>query len=141
MPSFPDVNVWLALAAADHGHHAQAVHWLDTCRDPVIAFCRVTQAGLLRLLTNRGVMGGYPLTADGAWKVADTFLADSRITLLAEPLDIEERWRLATHKRAAGSSFWTDAYLAAFAVSAGATLVTFDRGFTRYADLRLKLLR
>ena len=72
MPSFPDVNVWLALAAADHGHHAQAVHWLDTCSDPVIAFCRVTQAGLLRLLTNRGVMGGYPLTADGAWKVADT---------------------------------------------------------------------
>ncbi len=35
---------------------------------------------------------------------------------------------------------WTDAYLAAFAIGHSYTLVSFDRGFGRWRDLRFQLL-
>ena len=35
---------------------------------------------------------------------------------------------------------WTDAYLAAFAQQANLRMVTFDKGFARYADLVLLTL-
>jgi predicted nucleic acid-binding protein len=38
------------------------------------------------------------------------------------------------------ANFWTDAYLAAFARSAGLRLVTFDRGFARFSGLEVLLL-
>lgn len=39
-----------------------------------------------------------------------------------------------------GPSSWTDAYLAAFARTHSCLLVTFDNGFARWAELKLKLL-
>lgn len=41
---------------------------------------------------------------------------------------------------AASPKLWMDAYLAAFARSAGYTLVTTDAAFTQFADLDLRLL-
>lgn len=52
-----DVNVWIALAAAGHVHHSIALAWFEEPQTSQILFCRITQMGLLRLLTNRKVMG------------------------------------------------------------------------------------
>ncbi len=52
----PDVNVWIAIAADRHEHHATARQWFDSVSAPV-CFCRVTQMAFLRLLTNPKVMG------------------------------------------------------------------------------------
>ena len=35
---------------------------------------------------------------------------------------------------------WNDAYLAAFARTAGLTLITFDRGFAQFTDLTAAIL-
>ena len=77
--SLPDVNVWLALAAEGHIHHAPAMEWFSTQPDDSVAFCRVTQMGLLRLLTNSNAMGRGPRTLAKAWEVYEQMRFDRRI--------------------------------------------------------------
>ena len=136
-----DVNVWVALAVGEHVHHAAAEEWLDQVTTERIAFCRVVQMGLLRLLTNPHVMGKDICSAASAWAVLDSFAADSRVVFAVEPDGLVQAWRETARDTHSGVNFWTDAYLAAFAAAAGYTLVTFDRGFTRYKDIKLELLR
>jgi predicted nucleic acid-binding protein len=57
--SLPDVNIWIALAAEDHVHHVPARDWFAAQPAASVAFCRITQMGLLRLLTN-STSGGPP---------------------------------------------------------------------------------
>jgi uncharacterized protein len=140
MTCLPDVNVWLALTVAEHVHHAAATQWFETPEHEQIAFCRVTQMGFLRLLTNPRVMADAALAPERAWNLLDTLLRDSRIFFSAEPLDLETFFRDSTRRRQRGVNFWTDAYLSAFASAAGFTLVTFDTGYARYKDIRLRLL-
>ena len=45
----PDLNVWLALASADHSHHQQAVHYWEQQAAERVLFCTVTALGLVRL--------------------------------------------------------------------------------------------
>ena len=51
-----DVNGWLAAVWARHRHHATAKQWVDNEEDD-LAFCRVTEMSLLRLVTNPAVLG------------------------------------------------------------------------------------
>jgi hypothetical protein len=140
MICLPDVNVWVALAVAEHVHHRTAKLWFDSIQNDSIVFCRVTQMGFLRLLTNPRVMAEDALTPSRAWRARVAFYEDSRILFAPEPPGLEPSWRALTRPRAPGANFWTDAYLAAFASAAGHTLVTFDRGFPRFDKLKLRLL-
>jgi predicted nucleic acid-binding protein len=66
--SCPDVNVRLALLTVDHVHHTAAKRWWEQDTSRVIVFCRLTQMGVLRLLTTSAVMNGKPLSMNGDWK-------------------------------------------------------------------------
>jgi predicted nucleic acid-binding protein len=46
--SFPDIHVWLALAAPEHVHAATARRWWEQ-ETGMIAFSRLTQLGFLLL--------------------------------------------------------------------------------------------
>ena len=59
--NFPDINVWLAVAAPEHVHSGIAKSWWEQ-ETGFIAFCRLTQLGFLRLMTTAAVMDGKPLT-------------------------------------------------------------------------------
>jgi hypothetical protein len=124
--SFPDVNVWLALALEHHVHRPQAKAWWQT-NDGPIAFTRLTQIGLLRLLTTSAAMDGKPLGMDEAWRVHDGLFTDDRVALVPEPADIETPFREYASGRVASPKLWADAWLLAVARSSGGTLVTFDR--------------
>jgi uncharacterized protein len=123
---FPDVNLWLALASRRHTHHPLARRWLETVESADLAFCRFTQLGLLRLLTTAAVMGPDVLSQRQAWHAYDG-LAIARVLFLEEPPSIEERFRQLTRHATSSPKEWADAYLAAFASEAGATLATFDK--------------
>lgn len=140
-----DANVWLALTLSGHVHHDATRTWLDTVDEPgSVAFCRPTQQALLRLLTTAAVLrpyGNEPLTNVQAWQVYDALATDDRIVLrVGEPPGVDPVWRSLTDHSASSPKLWMDAYLAAYAICAGHTLVTTDRGFTRVADLDLLLL-
>jgi toxin-antitoxin system PIN domain toxin len=121
----PDVNVWIALAVAEHVHHKVAQRWLDTSEGSVV-FCRVTQIGLLRILTNQHALGSDAFSPAHAWAAFDAFLENVRISFSEEPAGLDHLWGASTTPQRPGSNWWTDAYLASFAAAAGFTLVTFD---------------
>lgn len=138
-----DVNVWLATLVQQHPHHQRAINWWRRKVLPdgqEVLFCRVTQLGLLRLLSNETVMGASRRTPREAWRDYDRLLAQGPIGYLHEPDDVDQVLRSHTLDESASASLWADAYLAAFACAADVRLATFDRGFSRFSGLRLQLL-
>lgn len=109
--------------------------------DGRVAFCRLTQLGLLRLLTNVRVMGAQGKTIAEVWFLFEQVLLRRQVLFAPEPEGTETL--LAEHCQLGGSpqKFWTDGYLAAFARAGQLGLVTFDRDFERYPNLDLTLLR
>jgi len=138
--SLPDVNIWIALAAEGHVHHVPARDWFTAQPDASVAFCRITQMGLLRLLTNSKVMGRAPRTVLQAWETFEQLRADRRLVYATEPDRIDSAWRQLMTQAGIGPSSWTDAYLAAFAEARSYSLATFDTGFGRWPALKLTLL-
>ena len=142
----PDVNVWLGLQNAQHPHHAGAKRYWDeggegdTAPAQRILFCRITMLGLLRLSTNKVVMGGSPYTVQQTWAAWQAVADLPEVAFLAEPAGIDAMFRSLTIQPRFRASDWTDAYLAAFAKLAGLRLVTFDKGFAQYAGLGLLTL-
>ncbi|HWG22021.1 MAG TPA: TA system VapC family ribonuclease toxin [Terracidiphilus sp.] len=125
----PDVNVWVAFTSDQHVHHSAAKGWFQSLGAEQIAFCRIAELGFLRLLTNSRVMGEDVLDPIHAWRVYDDLRSDPQIIFLPEQAGFSEYWRQVGDQIAGGPNAWTDAYLAAFAAHAGATVVTFDRRF------------
>ena len=126
---FPDINVWVALTYEGHAHHQTAATWFATLeQDLSLVFCRLTQLGLLRLLTTEVVMGDEVLTQPQAWAAYDQWHQDPRVEFADEPPEIEARFRALTRLRQPATKDWADSYLAAFASIGQLTLVTFDRG-------------
>lgn len=120
--------MWLAATHEIHPHHAAARAWIDSLDEDVfLYFCRFTQLGLLRLLTNRAAMGPDVLTQSQAWKAFDALVADPRNRLMDEPAGLEPVFRRQTSSHQSATKQWADGYLAAFASVAGLRLVTFDR--------------
>lgn len=88
MSYFPDVNIWIAIAAAGHLHHRTAKEWFDSIDDPIV-FSRVTQMGFLRLLTNPKVMGGEVLSPEHAWVLA-AFASTANLNLVTFDRDFRK---------------------------------------------------
>ena len=124
----PDINVWIALASDRHVHHEEAKKWFAEIEPGGAAFCRVTQMGFLRLITNRHVMGADVVTQKEAWQVYQNLSKDQRVTFLREPSGIEDGWRRLTQGGTAATNTWTDAYLCAFASIRNLQIVSFDSG-------------
>lgn len=122
------------MASERHIHNASAMAWFADIDAEEAAFCRTTQAGLLRLLTNGRVMGVDVLTPLGAWEVYDRFARDVRVRFVFEPSGMEEAWRQSTKYSQPATNLWTDAYLQAFARLKGLHVVSFDRGFRRFGE-------
>jgi uncharacterized protein len=122
------VNVWLALAHEIHPHHQTARAWGESLQsDAALSFCRFTQLGLLRLLTNESAMGPDVLTQAKAWAVYDAFSTTARARFLDEPDGLDPIFRKQTNRNEVSTKQWADGYLAAFSLAASLALVTFDR--------------
>lgn len=135
----PDLNVWLALAVAEHPHHAAAANYWREAAARKVWFCRVTMLGLVRLLAQPRLMGKAVMTLRQAFETYGRFAALPEVGLQPEPAECEATLRRLL-RADTPARLWTDTYLAAFAASGGLRLVTFDRDFARYSDLaRLQL--
>ena len=130
-----DINVWLALSWGQHPHRPAAHKWLSGLSKTSVRllFCRITQLELLRLLTNEMVMGQSVFSIEAALSVYDRWLEDPRVELVAEPQGMEQSFRHATAGSAKKSAtkLIMDGYLAGFAGSERATLVTLDKALSQ----------
>ena len=106
-------------------------------------FCRSTQQSFLRLVTTRAVLAPYgipPLSNKAAWSAYEGFLADERISWVAEPRGLDSYWKKWAGGSKASPKLWMDAYLAAFAMAGGYQLVTTDHAFKQFKGLDLLVL-
>ena len=137
---FPDINVWVALSYDRHVHHIIARRWFESLAPLArLFFCRLTQLGLLRLLTAAAVMGPDQVRSQQeAWNTYDRWLQNERIAFLEEPAALETQFRALTRSPHATPKDWADSYLSAFAETSGLRLVTFDRALgSKLRDLVL----
>ena len=118
--------MWLAAVWGRHAHHPVAADWMNRQADDLL-FCRVTQMGLLRLLSNPAIMGEDAIDRSAAWRIFDQLWADERVLWADEPDDLDAVWRAISARDDQSHKLWTDDYLAAFAQTSGATLATLDR--------------
>jgi toxin-antitoxin system PIN domain toxin len=130
----PDVNIWIALTSNRHIHHPIAIGWFRGVDADTIAFCRITELGFLRLLTNAHVMGKDVLSPAQAWRTYDAWRTDDRVVFLSERVTFSEQWRRRGNQITGGVNAWTDAYLATFAEHMDATVVTLDRRFSQFGE-------
>ena len=138
-----DTNVWLALSFARHPCHAAAaaVFSVADSAQPA-AFCRATQQSYLRLLTTPAIQttcGSALITNEAAWAKSQELLALPQVIWLGETAGLEAAWKRSASLPSASPKVWMDAYLAAFAITAGMEFVTADRDFSRFEKDGLKL--
>lgn len=137
----PDVNLWLAFTDPNHSQHAAARHYWDESRVDPIVFCRITMLGLLRLATSTAVMQGKPFSHREIWGIYHTYLGMPIVRLLPEPAEIDSVFSTLSLTPDFPHRLWTDAYLAAFALTSGCRLVSFDADFSRFPQLNFLHLK
>jgi hypothetical protein len=132
---FLDLNVWVALSLRAHEHNEIAWKWYRSLRaEEAPAFCRLTQMGLLRLLTTESVAKHETLSQVQAWAVYDGWISNGGCTFLEEPFGIDTELRFYADRKTPSPREWGDSYVVAFAAAASLPLVTFDKGLSqRYA--------
>ncbi len=132
----PDLNVWLALAATDHLHHRQALHYWEQQAAEQVLFCTVTALGLVRLLSQPKLMGTAVKSSAEASALLLAFCRQPGVALAAPEHDGWEVFHRLLRQGDLPPRLCTDAYLAALAMANGWRLVSFDRDFERFRGLQ-----
>jgi toxin-antitoxin system PIN domain toxin len=136
MQLLSDVNVLLALVSARHMAHEEVrIWWESTPSTDMLAVPRPVQTSLLRLLCTRAVMGEDTLSLPRAWSVYATLLASGRFAMALESPGLDGEWERLCRPFGASPKVVMDAYLAAFALTGGYSLVTLDRAFKQFPSL------
>jgi toxin-antitoxin system PIN domain toxin len=135
-----DVNVVFPLLVSRHQKRDAAVKWFDLTAAGDVVLSRLARLGALRLLCTAAVMGRDVLQPRAAIAALEVLEADERMVLLHEPDGLDARLKALVATCATTPNLWADAYLAAFASVAGLTLVSFDRGFSKFSGLDFLLL-
>jgi toxin-antitoxin system PIN domain toxin len=141
MTCIADANVLFPLLVQGHAAHDTVRRWWEEQPDGSVGTCLVTRLAVLRLLTNRIAMNGMPVTPDDALQAWRQLQNDPRsFQIEAEPIDHEPRLVALVSGREPTPNLWTDAWLAALALSLDFEMATFDRGFKSFRGLKLRLL-
>ena len=137
----PDVNVLLHAVNSAAPQHATANAALkDAYRQGNVALCWPALLGFLRLATRAGILP-RPLTVTDGLAVLRAWL-DHPASVLVQPT-AQHAALLGSLLIGAGQGgpLVSDAHLAALAIEHGATLLSFDADFARFAGLRFTHLR
>lgn len=139
-----DTNVWLAAIFPTHPFHARAQQAIQQATPALPAvWCRSTQQSFLRLATTPTLLKAYGaegMTNRDALVVLDTLQALPQVALREESPGVFALWCQLAGADTASPKVWMDAYLAAFAITGGLTLVTLDRDFRNFVPQGLNLV-
>jgi toxin-antitoxin system PIN domain toxin len=139
MTCIADANVLFPLLVQGHAAHHVVRRWWEEQSDGTVGTCLLTRLAVLRLLTNKIAMNGMPVTPDEAVQAWQQLQNDPRsLQIEAEPIDHEPRFVALISGREPTPNLWTDAWLAALALSLDYEMATFDRGFKSFRGLKLR---
>jgi uncharacterized protein len=141
MTCIADANVLFPLLVKGHAAHRVVRRWWEEQQDGTVGTCLLTRLAVLRLLTDKIAMNGMPVTPGEAVQAWQQLQNDPRSRQIeAEPIDHEPRFISLISGREPTPNLWTDAWLAALALSLDYEMTTFDRGFKSFRGLKLRLL-
>lgn len=132
-----DVNVVLAAHRADHPHHGVVRPWFDSLvgGDDDFGVPDLVWASFLRVATNRRIFEVPSPVADAFAFIDATTSQRHHLPVAAGPRHLALVRRLCEEADASGDLV-PDAVLGAIAVEHGATVITLDRDFFRFASVR-----
>jgi uncharacterized protein len=137
----PDVNVLLHTVNGDAPQHTVArTALLEAFRSGPVAMTWPALLGFLRLSTRPGILA-QPLALTQALDMVQRWLDHPNTTLVqptAQHAAVLGRLLVGAGQ---GGPLVSDAHLAALAIEHGATMLSFDRDFNRFAGLRFQHLR
>jgi uncharacterized protein len=141
MTCIADANVLFPLLVEGHVAHGTAIEWWQNQPDGAVGTCLLTRLAVLRLLSNRVAMSGNPVKPKEALSAWQQLADDPRaVHIESEPPTHEQRFTTLVTGREPTPNLWTDAWLAALALSLDYEMTTFDRGFKSFRGLRVRLL-
>jgi hypothetical protein len=79
-----------------------ALAWFEARDEDSVGICRVTQMGLLRLLTNPNVLSSGVYPVQRAWNISNELIAGGRVFFEYEPPNLEPVWTAMMMHPAAG---------------------------------------
>ena len=133
-----DVNVLVDAHRIEAPDHDRWRTWLDDARrgDEKLGLINVALSGFLRIVTHPRIF-----KEPSPMSIALDFVDSLRASPAAMPVDpgpaCWEKFRELCRDGGVRGNVVPDAFLAAAAIEAAATLVTADRGFARFPGLRL----
>jgi uncharacterized protein len=137
----PDVNVLVHTANADAAQHTAArAALLRAFRSDSVAIAWPVLLGFLRLTTRTGILP-QPLALTDALNMAQRWLDHPNATLVhptSRHAAVLGRLLIGAGR---GGQLVSDAHLAALAIEHGATMLSFDSDFARFAGLRFQHLQ
>ena len=138
----PDVNVLLYAVNGDSPQHDAARAWIESSFSLAagVAFAWPALTGFLRLATRSGIFT-RPLAIEDALAVVDAWLQHPRAHIITPTPRHAALLSALLLGAGASGNLVSDAHLAALAIEHGAELGTFDRDFSRFAGLRVTLLK
>lgn len=132
-----DVNVLLNTFnpnAQRHADYATAMNaWASGSE--VVLVPDVVMSGFLRLVTSPRIFSP-PSTPGAAWAEVDRLLAASPFRLATPGPEHWRYFRTLSDQFGASANDLPDAYIAAYAIENNATLISDDRGFSRFDNLK-----
>jgi uncharacterized protein len=142
--SLLDTSAWVAAVFPRHPFHSnvQSVLQAASAEDPAV-FCRATEISFLRVLTTSAVLRLYDaehMTNRDAVAQFRLLMSRPEITEFDEAPGTTALWQQLATRDTAAPKVWMDAYLAAFAITAGLRFVTLDRDFEPYEAGGLELM-
>ncbi len=137
----PDINVLLHAVNQDAPQHGSARHWVVAAFAETggVALAWAALLGFVRLSTRRGILN-QPLPVADALGLMHDWLAHPNSQLVHPGARHEALVSRLLLGAGTAGNLTTDAHLAAMAIEHGATLVSFDRDFERFAGLSFERL-
>lgn len=133
-----DVNLLIYAYNRSDARFPKASDWLERLlnSEEKACFCWETVNGFIRVSTNSSALP-VPMSLDEAFAVVESWLAQSNVMFLQPTLNhFEILKKTSTECDSTGKRF-SDAVLAAYAISHDATFATTDKHFRMFSGLKL----
>jgi uncharacterized protein len=132
-----DLNILLYAVNRDAAQHLRMRTWWESALngDELIGLPWIVILGFLRLSTNPRVFPA-PLSVEQALVKVDEWLTHPRVRMVSETTEQWKILRSLLEQSGTAGNLSTDAHLASLAIAHGATLLSCDRDFSRFAKLR-----
>lgn len=133
----PDVNLLLCAHNQADERFARASQWFERLMtgEENACFCPETIYGFVRISTNHRA-GPRPISLERAFSVVDSWLTAPNALFLERASDFYDRLRRVAVAADAKGPLFTDAILAAYAMTHNATIATTDRDFRLFEGLK-----